>query len=260
MGSNHEYSEDLYTTLGFMEYLTDSPEEETLYSILNYDEAGVLLGNNEPYDALNHDFLDAKNLDYSRRLTGGSVFMCRPEDIHFAVSVPLNAASGMGEFFEESIAECIVASLEESGLDSDRLSIRKDDRSVRYNNLPISGSSNQRANGRILYAGFISGDDWDGDVLDEITSLRAGERTVIDNLPSISDLGASTKETVEHLERNFDSAGFQNIEFSQENNAQVENLAEKYSSIDWLENPIEASGGERYRGFCPIMKEDLNSS
>lgn len=245
---------DAATNLAVDELMLDKAKRgERSLRIYGFERPSVILARNESYSDVK---TEEDGVEYTRRDTGGSVIYCDDSAVFYSVAMPVE-----DEFPEhvhrEVLGPRIAEALVDAGVPADRVGIGEHF-SVRIDGRTVSGNSQRKAGGGLLYQGLIAVEPWDEDRIDELISLRERgqhEREFIASLPGVVeylDVGPADARTAvrDALRGSFTRGDYREEELSGDEKERAEALVDdKYGTEAWLKGE-EMDGLKEDQGFC----------
>ncbi len=256
-------------------HLSRAREGMPVVDVSEFSKEGISLARSEPLNHVNQGEIKGDGLPLNRRLTGGSAIMIKPGDFHYAIALPESGEypGRKEDLFERYIGPSIIDSCVDVGVEQERLGLAEDsdELCVLLDGKPLSGNSTyvDYDSGSILFVGMVSLEEWPAEDLERWIRLRDGEehqveeKKYIERLPALSEDPAlnrtGLKESYqEHfLDHIADKFPFEYREESLTDDGMDYWRRERYSTDEWLENPVDGEGRD-YRGFCLLTGDSRN--
>lgn len=254
----HEGTYDAATNLAIDDLMLEKAAntEEAYLRVYDFEDPAVILARNEHVEDIN-EFRETH--DYTRRDTGGSVIYCDENAIFYSITIPAGNNDYPENLHREYFGPRIADALSDLGVNDSKLGVGEHF-SVRINEGTVSGNSQRKKKGAVLYHGVLALEPWDVNELDQIIELREKEseteRDFIDSLPGVFEhtdySGQEGKELAKQLLiENFTGQDYHDYSLTDQDWKKIVNRAEnRYLDEEWLQNAHGNQSLDRDQGFC----------
>ena len=268
----HEGTYDAATNLAIDDLMIEKAAEtgEAYLRVYDFEDPAVILARNEHLDDIK-EFRDTH--DYTRRDTGGSVIYCDENAIFYSVTIPAGNNDYPENLHRDYFGPRIADTLSDLGVEDSKLGIGEHF-SVRIDNGTVSGNSQRKKKGAVMYHGVLALEPWDVEELDQIIELREKEseteKEFIDSLPGVLEHPDYNMETGKELTKkllidNFTENNYRELTLTDQDWDKIRSRAQnRYLDQEWFETARGNNSLDKDQGFCFVdwtdeWKEEIES-
>ena len=255
--------------LAIDEYLLKetTKNDNKVVRIYDFEKPSVILARNESFEDIKNI---ESNYEYTRRDSGGSVIFCDENALFYSVIMPNKENKFPERLHRDFFGPKIAKVLERSGVEKKKIGVGEHF-SVRINGKTVSGNSQRKKKGGILYHGVLALESWDVEKLDQIIELREKEGETeydfIEKLPGLYDHSQKSiekEDVASYLIQEFTEGDYKKTELSGRDKKEISKLVdEKYGNQEWIKNgKLDTESLKKNQGFCFVdwtdeWKEDV---